>query len=157
MILRWLSGGLLATTARLWLPVDRTTSPGHDGLLGDRLGRGQVFLHEDRRQGQDVADVVEAVADVVGGEVVGRPEVDADQVADGVVVLDPVEPPDRHAARVDVLAAIGLGQLGLDPAPSVSTASRGGWGRSSGGIRPDSTFSLTLVQSLRFWAAFDSS
>ena len=49
--------------------------------------------------GQHVADVVEAVADVVGGEVLGGLEVDADQVADRVVVLGPVEPPDGDAAR----------------------------------------------------------
>ena len=51
---------------------------------------------------EDVADVVEAVADVVGREVVGRAEVEADQVADRVVVLGPIEPADRHAARVGV-------------------------------------------------------
>ena len=64
------------------------------------LGGGQVLLQEQGRERQHVADVVEAVADVVVGEVGGRLEVDADQVADRVVVLGPVEPADRDPADV---------------------------------------------------------
>ena len=50
-----------------------------------------------RRSGvvrEHVADVVEAVADVVAGKVGGGLEIDADQVADRVVVFGAVEPAD---------------------------------------------------------------
>ena len=72
------------------------------------LGGGQVLLQEQGRDRQDVADVVEAVADVVVGEVGGRLEVDADEVADRVVILGPVEPADRDAAVVARPAAVEL-------------------------------------------------
>ena len=51
------------------------------------LGRGQVFLDQEGRQGQDVADVIEPVADVVRREIVRRLKLDADEVANGIVVL----------------------------------------------------------------------
>ncbi len=79
---------------------------GEDRHVGDRLGGGEVLLHQERRQREDVADVVEAVADVVRGEVVGRPEVDPDEVADRVVVLLAIEPTERDPAGIlDRLAA----------------------------------------------------
>ena len=45
-------------------------------------------------------DVVEPVAGVVLREIVGRPDVDAQQVLDRVVVLGAVEPPGGDAARI---------------------------------------------------------
>src|SRR5262249_13141349 len=56
----------------------------------------------------DVADVVETVADVVGREVVGRFEIDADEVADRVVVLVAVEPSDGRPAGIAGEPAIDL-------------------------------------------------
>ncbi len=97
---------------------------GHDALAGggvgerlvhDLLGRSEVLLHQQRRQRQHVADVVEAVADVVGGEVVGGVEVDAEEVADGVVVLGPVEPPQGDPAGVLLAGAVGLEDDGVEP------------------------------------------
>src|SRR5262249_9703210 len=70
---------------------------GGDGPLHDALGGGEVLLHEQRRQRQHVGDVVEAVADVVGGEVLGGVEIYADEVADGVVVFGAVEPANGDA------------------------------------------------------------
>ena len=84
--------------------------PGDDRLLADRLGGLQVFFHQDRREAEHVADVVEAVADIVGREVVGRMEVDPDQVADRIVVFGAVEPADRDASRVEGPAAIRGGR-----------------------------------------------
>src|SRR5205823_1421357 len=63
-------------------------------LLDDRLGRGQVLFHEQRRQRQHIADVIEAVPNVVGGEILGRLEVERQQIADRVVILGPVESPE---------------------------------------------------------------
>ena len=48
------------------------------------------------------------MADVVGGEVVGRLEIDADEVADGVVVFGAVEAADGDAARIGFGVAVGL-------------------------------------------------
>ena len=69
-----------------------------------------------RRERQHVADVVEAVADVVGGEVLGGLEIDADEVADGVVVLGAVEPADGDAAGVGLGVAVGPVEDGRRPA-----------------------------------------
>ena len=52
-----------------------------DGARRDLLGRRQVLLHQRRRDRQDVADVVEAVAEVVGRKIVGGAEIDAEQIA----------------------------------------------------------------------------
>ena len=51
-----------------------------DRPFGDLLGGIEVLFHQDRREGQHVPDVVEAVSDVVRREIVGRAEVDADEV-----------------------------------------------------------------------------
>ncbi len=89
---------------------------GFPGGVDDFFGGGEVLFHEDRRHGEHVADVVEAVADVVGGEVVGRVEGDADEVADGVVVFGAVEPANGDAAGVfGAGGAIGLEHVGVEP------------------------------------------
>ncbi len=89
---------------------------GLPGRVDDFFGGGEVLFHEDRRHGEHVADVVEAVADVVGGEVVGRVEGDADEVADGVVVFGAVEAADGDPAGVlGAVGAIGLEHIGVEP------------------------------------------
>ncbi len=67
---------------------------------GDALGRLGVLLEEERRHREHVADPVEAVADVVGGEAVARAVVHEEQVADRVPVLEAVQPSQRHASGV---------------------------------------------------------
>ena len=69
--------------------------------------------------------------------------IDPDQVADRVAVLDPVQPPDGHAA--------GVGVLGIDPERSVldpvfqetSSPLRSGAGLPAGGMMPARTFLST--------------
>ncbi len=77
-----------------------------DGGAEDFFGGGEVFFEEDGREGEDVAYVVEAMAHVVDGEIVGRFELDADEVTDGVVVFGAVEPANGDAA--------GIGVFGVD-------------------------------------------
>jgi len=84
--------------------------------FGDELTRGDETLEVDRREGQHVADVVEAVARVVGGEVHREVAVDVAEVADRVIILGAVEPADRHLARVD----LGLGDGLLEQAADLS-------------------------------------
>ena len=67
------------------------------------LAAFEVLLQQQRRERQHVADVVEPVPGVVRRELGGGVVVHADQVADRVAVLDPVEPADRDAARVGIL------------------------------------------------------
>jgi hypothetical protein len=71
-------------------------------LGDDRLRGRDVFLHEDRRDRQHVANVVEAVARVVRGKFLFGLEIDADEVLDRVAVLDAVQAAHGHAAGVRV-------------------------------------------------------
>ena len=90
------------------------------------LGRLEVLLEQERRDREHVADVVEAIARVVGRELLLGLEVEAHQVADRVAVLDPVEPADRHAARVGVLGIdaedVVLDPVGQEPRPPCPSA-----------------------------------
>ena len=86
----------------------------HDRAAGDLLGGGQVLLHQDGRERQHVADAVETVAGIVGGKIVGRPEIDRQEVPDRVVVLKTVQTPRRDAPRVR--QAVADAKRRLDPA-----------------------------------------
>ncbi len=82
--------------------------------FGDHLGRGDEPLQVDGRERQHIADVVEAIARVIGGEVGGEIAFDVAQVADGVVVLRVVEAADGHLAGVDLGLGDGLGEQAAD-------------------------------------------
>ena len=85
-----------------------------DGLREHLLGGGEILLQQHRRHREDIPDVVEAVARVVGGKVIGGAEVHADEVADGVVVFRAIEPAQRDAAGVGLLA-VALEDLEINP------------------------------------------
>jgi hypothetical protein len=85
-----------------------------DGPRRDSLGRHQVLLHVGGRDGQRRADVVEPVDRIVGGEFLGRAEIHAEKVADGVGVLVPIEAMRHHAPGVGLGVLVGLVELGLD-------------------------------------------
>ena len=59
---------------------------------------------------KDIADIVEPIAHVIGRKVIGRMKVDADQIANRVVVFRSIETTDRDSARVKRPAAV----LGLE-------------------------------------------
>lgn len=86
-----------------------------DRFGDDFAGGVQVFLHEERREGEDIADVIEAVSGIVGGKGVGGVEVDAGEVSDSVLVFGAVEAPDGDATGIGVIG-IDLEDLALDPA-----------------------------------------
>ena len=77
-----------------------------DGFFADHLGGGQVFFHEDRRHAKDVADVVKPIANIVGRKVISRMKVDADQVANRIVIFSAIQPADRDSPRVKRPATI---------------------------------------------------
>ena len=90
--------------------------PGHrrNGFRHDGLGRRQIFLQQHRRQGEDIADGVEAVAGVVRREFDLRVEVDPHEIADGVAILDPVQPAHGDASGIGVAGIDSEGRI-LDP------------------------------------------
>ena len=77
-------------------PADRLrTLPCHKSTIEDLAGGGEVLLDLQRRHRQHAAVVVESA----GGGILGedrRVEIDADEIADRVAVLRPVEPPQHH-------------------------------------------------------------
>jgi hypothetical protein len=77
----------------------------------DALRGGHVFFHQRRRQRQHVGDVVEAIAGVVLREIVGGPQIHAEQIANRVVVFRAVQPARGHAAGIRWGDAIDAGQL----------------------------------------------
>ena len=84
------------------------------GAFGDDLGRGDEPLQVDRRERQHIADVVEAVARIIGGEIDGEIAFDVAQVTDGVVVLRVVEAADGHLAGVDFFPGHRLTEQAFD-------------------------------------------
>ncbi len=66
----------------------------------------QILLEQHRRHRQRIADVVESISALVVGKVVGRPDVDAQQIAHRVVVLGAVEAAGRDASRIRLGRAI---------------------------------------------------
>ena len=84
--------------------------------VDDFLRGREVFLHQRRLDEHRVADVVEAFATgAVGGEIAAGQEIDAEEVADGVVVFVAVEPADGGAAGVaGKVAGLELFEDGAD-------------------------------------------
>ena len=60
---------------------------GGHGACGDPAGSGEIAIHQRRRDGEDIADVIEAVAKIVGGKAVFGAEFDGEEIAYGVGVL----------------------------------------------------------------------
>ena len=87
-------------------PIDGGRRSGRrrtNGRTTDHLGRRQVPFHQRRRHLQHAGDVVEAVTRIVRGQKVGSIHLYSQQVANGVDVLDAVQPMDGfRAARIRV-------------------------------------------------------
>ena len=77
------------------------------GETRDLFRRLHVLLHEERRDREDVAVVVEPVTGIIDRELVGGPRRDPEQVADGVVVFDAIQAPRRHTAGTGTHRQIG--------------------------------------------------
>ena len=81
----------------------------------DAIRRRHVLLHQHRRQRQHVGDVVEPVPGIVLREVVCRPDVDAEQFLDRVVVLGAVEAARGDPARIGRRSRVDALQLARQP------------------------------------------
>ena len=71
-----------------------------DGELTDLRRRDHVALEQARGEGQHVANVVKAVAGIVGGQVLASIDLKCQQVADGVGVFGAVQPVDDRPTGV---------------------------------------------------------
>ena len=85
-----------------------------DGDGHDLFRSRQILLEQHRRQREDIADVVEAVAHFIQREICGRLEVHAHQVTDGIVELRAVEAADGDAPGVHRPIAVKLRKLLLN-------------------------------------------
>ena len=83
-------------------------------LGGDLFADGEEALQVDGGERQHVADVIEAVARIVGREVGGEILVEEEQVADRVVELESVEAADRHVARIRLRLGDRVGEQLVD-------------------------------------------
>jgi len=68
--------------------------------VADPSRQVDILFQQQRRDRQHLADRVEAVAGVVGRQVVPQVFLAAGQVADGVGIFHAIEPPQHHVARV---------------------------------------------------------
>jgi hypothetical protein len=101
-----------------WLPAHQRRLHGRHAenrRARHALGGHEVSLHQYGRQREHVGDVVEPVPGVVLGEIIGRREVYAEQIADRVVVLGPIEAANRDTARVCWGRQIGAYDLRVHP------------------------------------------
>ena len=85
-----------------------------NGGFHDLLRCREILLHQYRRHRQHITDVVEAVAGIIRRKIIRRLERHADQIANRVVVFRAVQPPERHAAGIRIIAVTGE-HLRLDP------------------------------------------
>ncbi len=105
---------------------------GGQSTLGQALGDREVFFEQERGQAEDVADGVEAVADVVEWEQFGPIDADAEEVANGVEIFGTIE-----AAKGDASwlfdGAIAGGEQGVEVADEGFALGVGGSGLAVGG------------------------
>ena len=66
----------------------------------DGAGRAQISVHESRRHGLDIGNVVETVAHRVGRQKRRDIHVDREQVTDRAGILDPIEPLEGPSAGI---------------------------------------------------------
>ena len=107
-----------------------------DRQPADAPGVADVLLHVQRRDGQHVADVVEAVAGIVGGQTGGVihavQAVEPQQVAHGVAVFGLIQSMNRRRAGIGMRGGV-LIELGFEPL--YQTGALGGIGAGIAGRR----------------------
>ena len=104
-----------------------------DGGADGAFGGVGVLFEEHRGHVEGVADVVETVGGLVGGEVGGGLEVDSKEVADGVVVLGLVEAAGGDATDVGADGCVLTGEFGVKPFGDGGDVGGGGLGNAGRG------------------------
>ncbi len=87
-----------------------------DSCPDGAFSRIEILFEQLGRQSQSVADVVEAESRHIGGEVVGRANIDAQKITNGVVVFGAVQAARGHPARLRFEKRILPGEFILEPA-----------------------------------------
>src|ERR1041384_6493494 len=82
----------------------------------DALGGVDIFFSQSRSESQGITDVVESERGGVGGEAIGGMEVDAEKIADGVVVLGASEPSRCNPSGICLDQTVLAGKLAFEPA-----------------------------------------
>ena len=129
-------------------PGDRPGLP--DGQAADLLRRGDVAVQERRRE---VAHrhVVEPVAGLVARQQRRGIDVERQEVADGVLVFGPVEPPERVGpAGIGFLGGRAVERAGEQGDERRRTSRPDGRTSSSGGIWRATSFRTTFSQAFGF-------
>ena len=86
-----------------------------EGSGRDSLGRRHVALGQERRDAENIADVVEAIARIIDRKFFGRLEVDAEEVAYGVLVFDTIEVAGGDTAWIDRCQTVSFINSFADP------------------------------------------
>ena len=87
---------------------------GGNGPSEDSVSGIQIAFHQNRRQAQDVSDIVKSVSNVIGGKFAGGVKVHADEISDRVFVFEPIEPSHRHTPCLRLGVSIGMIEDCLD-------------------------------------------
>ena len=74
------------------------------GNVRSLFGGAHVVLHQNGRKREHIADVIEAVAGIVLGKIVGGLIADAEEVAERVVIFGTVQAAGSYSPRVDRLS-----------------------------------------------------
>ena len=139
-----------------WLPVGAALGMSLLGISAISLTRPELaarqgiflfvgILEQDWWHGQHVPDVVKTIPHIVLREVVGRLEIDPEQVANRVVVFHPIQSPQSHTSGVRT-GGIDRKECSLNPTDQMGSHLRIGLGllllgrHFSGTHRLDDTF-----------------
>ena len=69
---------------------------------GDLAGRVHVAVHQGGRDGEDVGDIVEAIAGIVDGQILAHIDIQGEKIANRIGVFRAVHAPKRGAAGIGI-------------------------------------------------------
>ena len=105
----------------------RGQGAGDNRPIQNRLSCVEVLLEQDWWHGQHVPDVVKTIPHIVLREVVGRLEIDPEQVANRVVVFHPIQSPQSHTSGIRT-GGIDRKECSLNPTDQMGSDLRIGLG-----------------------------
>ena len=105
-----------------------------DRAAADLARRGEIALHQHRRDSEHVADIVEAVTGIVRRQHLAHVDIERQQIANGVGVFGAVEPMERRAVPGSGLICPTRSRSAIMDAISRSYVASSGRGAPRGGI-----------------------
>ena len=119
-----------------------------DGQTADPVRRRHVAIEQCGRRRQHRRDVVESVAGIVDRQPFAGPDVDGQQIADGVAVLGAIQAMHRRAARIRIATAARSSVVSRKVANAAAASGSGRVRTVDGGISPERTLRRTFSQTL---------